>query len=157
MNIKELLYEFWKWTGISIENYSKNNMLLCGDFEEFDFPLWDSLIHESIKLIRKKYIDNDELYDLLTSLALDNEAENILDNAIIFLPKQNENRFIEMGINHKLSGARWQIAEFIYRRKIWEGNIHYLEKLSEDGDLYVKRRALNCIEYISGGIQPFGY
>ena len=87
--------------------------------------------------------------DLLTIMALDNENEDILDYAVDNINLANLDYFVHKGVVHLQPHARWQVAEFI-RRKNLVCFQDYLEKLSRDPNDYVRKRAKNAMNLLTG-------
>lgn len=137
--------DFWKWLGLTPEEYASGTV----EFSKFedDYPYFQNLIDKARNIIINSDFTNSSIDDLLTILAIDNEAEEILDCMVDDLPNEYLIKVIEKGIEHPQPNARWQIAELIYRRKPinYKG---YLERLSSDSNKYVVKRAKNLISYL---------
>lgn len=77
--MNSLLKHFWEWLPTSYEEYAVNGLSqLNGSFED-DFPLFSDLLAYAELIVKNEYIDNEHINDLLTIMALDNEAEHILE------------------------------------------------------------------------------
>ena len=86
-------------------------------------------------------MENDSaISDILESLAIDNESENIL----LFLEQETEvaQIIIKKGYNYTQPHARWQIADLIKRLKKKEFIPLLKTMIFDDTDKYVQRRAL---------------
>jgi hypothetical protein len=77
-------------------------------------------------------------------LALDHESEELLDYMVKYCPACNISRIVDSGIKHIQPGTRWQIAELIYRRKLFD-YMHCVRQLCNDKNHYVSKRALNLV------------
>ena len=144
-----MLETFWKWFGITPQQYASNFdfVALTGGKEPFDYPQYPTLIQYAKDIINSFVISDEQMDDLLTILALDNEDEDILDYIVDHLPPKHFHLFIVMGLVHLQPHARWQLTEFIVRRKPKNAK-EYLEKLCNDLDDYVRRRAFNAMNLI---------
>lgn len=146
--IKKELDLFWKWAGISEDQYSEH-ISVKGN-EEWEYPNWDTLI--SLLFTAVSTLASGERSEvlvnyLLTGMELDNEAETILDECESKLTDNNLEFLFEKGIKHIQSEARWQIAELI-GRKDNKSFTKYLLKLLDDSNKYVQRRALISLDRI---------
>ncbi len=119
---------------------------------EFDFPEFEALKGYAYDIVNSNVVLTNEISDLLTVMALDNEGENLLEYIEEHSSNEQLNMIVEVGVSHLQPAARWQIAELICRRKP-ENYLKYLSVLSEDSHSYVRQRAQNCIEYSFGGLK----
>jgi len=144
-----MLEDFWKWSGITPEQYANDSRALerCIGMLEFDYPNYPELIQYGKDIINRRSISIQQMDDLLTILAIDNEDEDILDYIVDHLSLSNLLQCIKQGINHIQPNARWQLAEIISRRKPLNARI-YLEKLCCDSNDYVRKRARNVLNLI---------
>ena len=85
--------------------------------------------------------------DILTVMALDNETEDVLDYLVQHCPESKAKILVDVGMHHLLPNARWQLAEFLYRRRV-DDFTTFLQRLSQDEDAYVRKRANNCLTYL---------
>ena len=112
---------------------------------EDDFDHFVSLIAYAKEIINKNLLSVNDLDDLITIMALDHEAETVLE----YIEKNSSNEQLEqivsLGTVHLQPEARWQIAELIFRRKP-QNDMNKLRFLAKDHDPYVKKRAQNCID-----------
>lgn len=81
-------------------------------------------------------------------MAIDNEAESVLDLIESDSSDHQLKHIISFGITHPLYEARWQVAELIYRRQPIQ-YVSYFQQLAKDPHPYVKKRAMNCINKLS--------
>ena len=136
---------FWKWSGISPEEYSSNGMNQNrGQFED-EFPFFKELILYAVGVINNNVLDELSIEEVLTIMALDNEDEYLLEYIVDNSFDEQFDRIIKLGVVHSQFNARWQIAEIIFRRK-YTGFKKYLLKLSQDDHPYVRKRALNLMK-----------
>lgn len=143
-----LLIQFWNWLPISYEEYAVNGLSqLMGNFED-DFPFFSDLLAYAELIVKNEYIDNKHIDDLLTIMALDNEAEHVLEFIESDSSEKQLQYIVSGGIKHPLYETRWQLAELIYRRKP-ENYLSLLQTLSNDAHPYVRKRAISCIERIN--------
>ena len=142
----QLLYDFWQWAGVTPEEYDKNGLYNLTGKEEFDYPHYDLLIDSAKRLINKNIVTNEDIDVFLTVMALDNEAEELLDYIVSNISSIRAKEVVVRGMQHIQSQARWQVAEIAYRLKI-EGYLDYLRFLGKDPNDYVRKRAKNCLRY----------
>lgn len=145
--MNSLLMQFWKWFPISYEEYAVNGAPQFRGITEDDFPLFSDLLSYAELIVKNEYIDNEHIDDLLTIMALDNEAEYVLELIESDSTEKQLQYIILYGIKHPLFEARWQLAELICRRKP-DNYESLLQKLAEDSKPSVKKRATNCLERI---------
>ena len=137
---------FWSWLGKSKEEYAQNGVDQRIIYED-DFPFFEELIDYSRDIVDFDVLSTEEIECLLTIMALDNEAEYVLEYIEMHSSEKQLDLLIEFGINCTYYQARWQIAELLYRRKPSK----YLEKLtflSHDSNFVVSSRAKNLLELI---------
>ena len=145
--MNDLISDFWNWANVTPEQYAEQGIDLTSDKVEFYYPKFEELLSYAEEIICQKSISDEEMDDLLTIMALDNETENILDYAADHLQEKHLVLFIEKGVQHFQPNARWQIAEFIYRR-FRPGMEKYLMQLKFDQNAYVRKRTQNAIMYL---------
>ena len=145
--MSSLLIDFWKWLNITPEKYSVDGVPNFSRQPEFYYPRFSELISEAKEIIDTNVLSVSELNDLITILAIDNEAENILEYIQLHSSDNQLKIIINLGVYHIQKEARWQIAELVFRRKP-KGYMRYLEILAEDTDVYVKKRATNCMKML---------
>ena len=146
--LRNLLEDFWDWSGINEQEYSvlKESTNIV---EPFYYPHFDEL-----KKICKLQINNDftrqELDDFLTCIALDAEVEDIL----LWCKEYADDRFLDKiicaGCVHLQPEARWQIAELLRCCNL-PNRMYYLDILCNDSDSYVQKRAKNAKEELIRG------
>ncbi len=145
--MSSLLEQFWEWLPISYEKYAVNGLSqLRGKFED-DFPFFSDLLAYAELIVKNEFIDSEHIDDLLTVMALDNEAECVLELIESDSSEKQLQYIISVGIKHPLYETRWQLAELICRKKP-DGYVSLLQILSNDSHPYVKKRAVNCLERI---------
>ena len=143
-----LLKQFWEWLPVSYEEYSKKGITqIHGNYED-DFPKINELIEYGKKIVADNLTSDNYIDDLLTIMGIDNEAEEIMEYIEENSSDEQIKRLVSIGINHPLHDARWQVAELLYRRKP-QRYAKFLEILSSDSDMYVRKRAMNCIKMIN--------
>ena len=143
-----LLKQFWKWLPVSYEEYSKKGITqIHGNYED-NFPKINELIEHGKKIVDDNLTSDNDIDDLLTIMGIDNEAEEIMEYIEENSSDEQINRLIYIGINHPLYNARWQVAELLYRRKP-QRYAEFLKILSSDSNMYVRKRAMNCLELLS--------
>ncbi len=139
--LNEELKNFWNWSKTNIKELEQFGWI--NSLEPFEYPNWTRLIEETKLAISNLSNSNSSLViykNILTVMALDNEAEEILDYFETYNSVELD-KVIDFGIDHPLSDARWQIAELIGRKKE-KTYLPYLELLIKDSNTYVERRAL---------------
>ena len=142
-----LLKQFWEWLPTSYDDYAVNGISQLNGSYEDNFPFFFELLSYAELIVKKGLIDNEHIDDLLTIMGIDNETEHILD----FIENESSDFQIQhissAGIKHPLYNTRWQVAELVCRRKPLQ-YVFYLQILSKDENLYVQRRAINCLKRI---------
>lgn len=140
-----LLYEFWAWMGMSRHEYAHKAVFT--EFEEYMFPKWPILMEETLHAISCE--DICAIPDILEVMALDNEAEHILD----FLCENASHNFLNIIYGYLPScifhHARWQGAALIQRIPTATG-LEVLKILLSDESAYVRKRAQNAYSAIKG-------
>lgn len=143
--MRELLTKFWRWHQITPEKYAQKGMNQnIGEFEDA-FPEFDVLLKTAFSIVDYNINESADIYDLLTVLAIDNEAETVLEYIEENSSDEQLKTIVEIGIYHLQPQARWQVAELVYRRRP-NGYLEYLSVLSNDHDSYVRTRTKNIIE-----------
>ena len=144
----ELLQKFWSWAGLSAEDYSR----LTNASEvvvPFHFPEFDMIREKCFSLINTD-MNDEEISDFLTCLALDEEGEIILDWCKDIANTTFLMRLVSKGVNHMLADVRWQIAELLCFRDVPQGR-EVILKLCEDEHPYVRKRAQYAAANGTGG------
>ena len=141
------LKEFWEWLPVSYDEYATSGVLQSSIGCEENFDHFNQLLIYAESIIRSDKVDAESINDLLSILALDNEMESILELIVERSSKKQLQSIIFHGIKHPLYHARWQLAEIIYRRKPKCYKEH-LYALSQDSHPYVKKRSMNCLNYV---------
>ena len=145
--IRKKLDFFWSWLGKSKEEYAQNGVDQRIIYED-DFPFFEELIDYSRDIVDFDILSTCVIECLLTVMALDHEAECVLDYIEMHSSEKQFNILIKMGINCSYYQTRWQIAELLYRRKPSK----YLEKLtflSHDSNFVVSSRAKNLLNNLN--------
>ena len=144
------LNDFWKWLEKSPEEYSENGLDYFENYNrmEFDFPEFEELKICAYEIVNKNSYSKDDLYDLLTIMALDNQDHNILNYIAKHSSDEQLENIIEVGIFHLQFEARLQLPALLYRRKPakFEKNLLIL---ANDHNLRVKRRAQSALNFLS--------
>lgn len=144
----DILCDFWTWANITPAEYAKIGIDYSTDKVEFNYPRFEELLRYVQMVVFHEELSAEEIDDVLTILALDNEAENILNFLKDNLPESHLNTIVKAGVFHIQPETRWQIAELILHRKPQYFQ-NYLRMLAEDPSEYVSRRARNCLEQIN--------
>ena len=138
------LEQFWKWSNRTFDEYARIGMNQNkGEYED-QFPLFDEMIAYARTVVDNVVTDDSDLDDLLTIMALDNEAETVLDYVEGNSTADQFDKIIALGLKHVQPHARWQIAELLYRRKP-KNYMELLYVLSQDEHPSVRQRAQNYI------------
>ena len=146
--MQKLLNDFGEWIELTPAQYSISGVKNRNERPEFYYPKFDELISAAKSVVDCDTLCEQKLNDLITIMALDNEAENVLDYIQRHSSCIQLEHIVKMGISHLQREARWQIAELVYRRKP-ENYTKILEQLENDSDSYVRKRASNCINLLS--------
>ena len=146
--MNDLLRQFWEWIEMTPEQYANEKENIADDKSEFFFPKFATLIKYAEYIVGKNSLIESEINDLLTILALDNESESVLEYVEIHSSDEQVESIVSQGMSHIQPNARWQLAELIYRRKVTDYRVK-LTSLSEDEHPYVRKRALNCLNYLN--------
>lgn len=110
----DILNGFWEWAGISPEYYANESTECLNGSPEYYYPQFDQLIEYAQNIIRHDSMSKENVDDLLTIMALDNEAEDVLDYLSSHASQEQIERIAFCGKNHIQPNARWQIAELVY-------------------------------------------
>ena len=145
--MRNMLEQFWQWLGKNPEKYAEEGLEYLFNHMEYDFPGSCVLLEMAYDIVKKDITTYDEIYDLLTEMAIEHESEMILNFIVDNSSDEQIQKIVAIGITHLQPNARWQLAEILYRRRPSEYT-HYLKKLSEDAHPYVRQRANNCIELL---------
>ena len=148
--MNQLLEEFWKWANITPEEYAQDVYGQRDRFEEDNFDHFIALVAYAKQIVNQNFLSADDLDDLITIMAIDNESEMVLEYVKENSSNEQLEQIISMGMVHLQPQARWQIAELIFARK----PIRYIEKLNsltKDSHPYVRKRAKNCIDFVAHG------
>lgn len=143
------LNKFWKWAGMTREEYS------ClpdyGDWESA-YPNWNELYRETKCVIRilptiKESKEIEELITLILEvIAIDNDREIIIKECQKSL--SHYQKFYDIAVAHLQPESRRQVAELI--GKIGDLSfINYLKSMVNDKVNFVQRSALISIAKIS--------
>ena len=127
-------------------DYSKNRGK--GEWEGL-YPGWNELekaIDETIEKLNERF-DHKTAELLIQALAIDNEAEGVLEKIEERL--QNKKGFIELVIKLNQPEAKWQIADLLGRVNLEKREEILSNLITEDKDNYVKRRALLSLNLIN--------
>ena len=150
--LKMYLSSFWEWAGRSSGEYVKDSETGiggtgAGNFSEYLYPLFDHMILCAKGTAHMKEISAEDVENFLTVLALDHEAENLLDWLKYHASVSFIQRIVECGVHHIQPNARWQIAELLRVRDV-SCRYDYLHLLEIDEDSYVQKRAQNSLAYL---------
>ena len=145
--MNQILTDFWEWANLTPEDYAREGIPLTSEKAPFNYPLYDNLITYAERLLQNHNLTEAELSDFLTIMALGNENEDILDDAVSHATESQLEQILSYGVNFLQFEARWQLAELAYRRKP-KGYLQYLQTLSCDCHSYVRKRAGNCLAYL---------
>lgn len=148
-NFRKELDDFWKWQGLSLEEYKTGTKQFKDD--ECVYPNWCVLTNYADKAISilSKNIKNVELIELLLEfIAIDNESEITMEKCEILLAAKAIEWIAEVAISFQLYEARWQIAVLLGRgnKDIFE---KYLSEFIKDENKYVQRRALLSLSQLN--------
>ena len=135
------------WIGKNPEQYATDGLEYVYDHMEFDYPGFEALKRLAMEIVNNDSRFDEDICNLLTVLALDNEGANMLYYIEENSSEEQLRKIIKLGIAHLQPEARWQLAEIIYQRRP-PNYKNYLTKLSNDNHPYVRKRASNCLEYL---------
>lgn len=138
--LKSELEKFWKWASMNHLEYSE--MEDKGEWET-DYPYWNDIyksVKHEIERCKADNISIDIVQDILVSMAIDNECENIL--SILEEYEDLASMIIKVGANHYQHHARWQVVELIKRLGDRDNIPTLVMMVYSDKDKYVQRRAL---------------
>lgn len=138
MTLKKRLHEFWIWLDITPADYAQQFDTV---FEEYMFPDWNALLDEAYQSVSRS--DTAAINDILETLAIDNEEENLLDYIVDYARDSFLTSLISALPGCIQPNARWQGAEIILRRPSSE-RILVLQLLMRDEHPYVRKRASNA-------------
>ena len=96
MNI--VLEKFWKWFGKTPEEHATCDIEYIYGNMEYDYPYFDELEKYAFKVVDNDIIEYDEIYDLITIMALDNESENVLDYIEDYSSNTQIEKIVEIGL-----------------------------------------------------------
>jgi len=145
--LPNVLNNFWNWIHLTPQAYAAiSRQQEAQELEEYMFPFWQTMMSETINLINDSPTNEETIDSILTVMAIDNEAENILDYIAQNGKESFICRLIEIGVEHLQPHARWQCAELIQRCKPVNGDT-MLSKLLSDPDDYVRKRAQNVLTH----------
>ena len=136
--LEEMLDEFWNWLSLTPEAYITKSH--TKDWEEYMYPGWEEMLHETEILVEKSVTDISSLEAVLTFMAADNEREDVKDTIIDLASDRFVEKLVRLGTIHYQPDTRWQCAEIIRVRRP-ENTMVYMTKLMADTDEYVSRRA----------------
>ena len=145
--MKKLLMQFWKWLGKTPEEYASTGMEGCVYQDEDEFSEFSALINGAMKIVDREFVDDDNIDNLLTVMALDNESECVLDYIEENASLKQIKKIFARGVCHPQPNARWQVAELIYRKSP-RFHKYLLQRLTNDPHPYVRKRADNCLAYL---------
>ena len=138
--MKELLNDFWKWLGYSSDEYAAKGVNWQCPKEEFYYPNYEQLLVETKKKILQKKLSTNDLNEILTVMAIDNENEDIADFIIENMDAKNMSKLCEVGISHKQPNARIQLVKIIINNETLKKQ--YLRSFETDKDDYIQRKVL---------------
>ena len=143
MTINDLLCLFWKWIGLSPDEYAVYSEKM--DLEEYMFPLWEELISNAKDIVDKQQDGRLSLSCVLTVLAFDNEDEELLEYIVNNGNDAFTCQLVILGSQFYLAHARWQCAEIIRRRNL-KALVYILKGMLNDSNGYVAKRAGNALD-----------
>lgn len=147
--IKEL-EDFWKWIGKSPQEYAEYGIDYRSYYDrvEVKFPKFEKLKNYAFEIVDKNINSKDELNDLLTIMALDNEQQGILDYIEEHSSNEQLEKLVKIGLFHLQKEARSQLCVLIFRRRPTDYKSSLLI-LSKDIKESVKRRAVITLHYLN--------
>ena len=143
--MNDLLMRFWGWFEIAPEQYSVNGSPQIYGHEEDDLPYFEQLLIFAKEIVDHNDLTAEGVSNLLTVMAIDNEAESVLEYVQKNSSPEQLEQIIKIGLEHMQFNARWQLSEIIINRKP-EGYLVYLNQLCNDDHPYVSSRAKSCME-----------
>lgn len=146
--MEKMLCDFWSWLGMTPEKYAIYGLKFSNDHMEYDYPKFSELKKAAMSIIDSGVLNVNELQNLITVMALDNEDEEILCYIEENSSKEQMMKIVDVGLSHLQPEARWQIAELISRRR----PLNFVDKLRvlcNDKHSYVRKRAKNCFELLN--------
>ncbi len=102
-----------------------------GGERECDYPHLDELVRHACRLACAKDCSTEDIDEELLILALDNEAEAVLDFIASHCQGRRLEQIVTRGVDCAWFDARWQMAELVYRTKPVDFRA-ILEKLTQD-------------------------
>ena len=133
------------------KEYSKSEKLYLDGIFEDDYPQMDELLSFAKHIVSENDLDKNNIEDLITVLALDNESEELLDFIKANSSYEQLNVIVNIGLSSIQPNARWQIAMLITERKPPKYR-EMLLVLSKDENEYVAKRAKHCICFLDGNL-----
>ena len=115
--------------GRSPEEYAKYGADSLADKPEFYFPRFQELLNDCETLLKCDNLPMEEIDDILTIMALDNENEWVLDTIERVASDALVAQVVKSGIQHLQPNARWQVAKLAARRKA--AHYHILQWICE--------------------------
>jgi hypothetical protein len=149
MSLNVELSKFWGWAKISFEEYIANVLPPAARQPEWEgeYPDWSQLEKAATSLITALnnglVYTRDDLRDILTVVAIDNESENLQQFIVVTVTDFKLLRdLVNEAYSFESFHARWQMVETIRESRI-DNKVAYLESfIVKDTDKYVQRRAL---------------
>lgn len=147
MNLRKELDDFWKWANKTPKEYSENRGF--GEWE-CDYTNFDKIYIYTQALIESldENIDCEKINDLLEAMAIDNEAEIVIEQCETTLNSNSLEEVVKTGYRFYQPQTRWQIAELMKRIE-FDNRKYYLNEMLNDNDEYVRRRARLSLEEIA--------
>lgn len=139
-----LLRDFWVWTELPEDRWGTTDLRAIS-VDSVEYPGIGGLCDECIRKINGDLSD-EEMNMFLMGMAIDSEAEAILDACIREGTDEFLCRVVKAGIGFPQVDTRWQLAE-ILRREVPDRD-KLLGLLSADPHPYVRKRAENVKEYL---------
>ncbi|GIP20641.1 HEAT repeat domain-containing protein [Paenibacillus sp. J22TS3] len=150
-SLQNKLADFWDWSGIKADIYDNQ----CTTIDETLYIEWDNLIsltQEAVMILKSNSQKKEMLVKpILEVLALDHENESLLDFCEEELGPTETECLIKASISFPLTGARWQMAELIGRKRE-KGWLKYVLLLTNDSNKYVQRRALLSLVHLDSDL-----
>ncbi|MEM9859818.1 MAG: HEAT repeat domain-containing protein [Bacteroidota bacterium] len=151
--LKEELDKFWKWAGISSEEYANGSTPAKNLPVEWEghYPNWIQLersFRDELKRY-KKDADSNHLRTILEFVAIDNESGTAQDILLNELDNTQKKTFAKVGYKFYMPQTRWQVAEFLRESDVSNKTTLLEEMISSDRDKYVQRMALLSLTEIA--------
>ncbi|MDQ3394541.1 MAG: hypothetical protein M3512_10590 [Bacteroidota bacterium] len=143
---------FWKWAKLTPQQYEagkKPDHIRQNPWHD-SYPDWKNMEVAFDKEIVKYNSDLNEMSAqlILEALAIDSESELLLQKIIKNLDNMAQIHLSSEGSRFYMSGARWQIAEFLKEAKVPDKKELLSKMVLNDANKYVQRRALLSLQTV---------